>query len=273
MQAFKRNNTTAITTFRWFCPSKWNLFLSTRELKTHRKRKPDKEVRSESAWVRVRQSIHIEDPSVVSVLMTHLSADLGKPDPVTHLLEACPGKALLTEAILRQTNCTVVALADRRSSLSRLKVNIFCLKVVTFPIDRHNTNECLLHKELQNEFGFNRLHVHSFNTSLFKHMIVNAGEENAIGRIMRQLPSGSWTEPQVASMIVPLTPISETSFLRSLFLQIANMSAFFCNGRINFYAFISGRELYYMTASSDEKNLNRSVYMKLFFILSEKSSS
>lgn len=99
--------------------------------------------------------------------------------------------------------------------------------------------------------------MHPYNTSLMRHLIVNADVENAFGGLMKNLPVRGWTEPPVASLIVPLTPLTETAFLRSLFMQLASLTAFFANGRLNFYAFISGREVYYITASQRDNNLIR----------------
>lgn len=107
--------------------------------------------------------------------------------------------------------------------------------------------------------------MHSFTNSLFRHAIVNADVENPLADLMSRLPKRTWTDDPTAFMVIPLTPLSEVSFLRSLFLQVANCSAFFSNGRIVFYAFVSGRELYYMTAKSDEKNLIRYRYCSVLY--------
>jgi hypothetical protein len=93
---------------------------NVRTFKPYRKRK--NEDRIVSVWTNVRQFIHIEEPEVVQCLIQQLKQDLIRNPNTKHVLEVYPGKALLTKALLEETDLGVIALTDKKSSLTKLKV-------------------------------------------------------------------------------------------------------------------------------------------------------
>lgn len=96
---------------------------SERTFKQRRLRKVAKEPRAESPWYAMPPAVHIDSVEVVDSLLTHLAPEVAQNEQ-RFLFEACPGKALLTEALLRRTDCTLIVLADRKSDHGKLKVRL-----------------------------------------------------------------------------------------------------------------------------------------------------
>ncbi|RWS17741.1 dimethyladenosine transferase 2: mitochondrial-like isoform X3 [Dinothrombium tinctorium] len=196
-------------------------------------------------WPKCPYRTYIVDEQLIEIVVKQISEDLKTEN--AFIFEASPGRGKLTKALLEAGAQRIRAFVDEGG---------------------HKFIDDL--KDLESKYPSNLEICDSdlieINRTIKKDSLKGT---STLPALFASVPIHSWSDPLPVKMIIPLTPIIETKFLRPLFIQMAHLTGIFTCGRAQILTFVSCYEYSYMKGNAEQRNLNNyrssSVLYNTFF--------